>query len=142
MERLNISTRMTAVAVAISVMAGGAGADMLVSSMETDTVLRYDMETGAFLGVFVSAGSGGLSGPRGLARGPDGNLYVSSFDNGSVLRYDGATGAFVDAFVAAAEDVPDEPEAAAPPTNQRRPGHSRRIAIQDPGTHHPSSNWR
>ncbi|KKK64568.1 hypothetical protein LCGC14_2982880, partial [marine sediment metagenome] len=47
----------------------------------------------------------------------------------------------VDALVASVEDIPDEPQAT-PPTNQRRPNHSSRTTIQDPGTHHPSSNWR
>ena len=70
---------------------------------DTDEVLRYDGSTGAFLGAFVSAGSGGLDDPTGLAFGPDGNLYVGSFFDrvDQVLRYDGATGAFLDAFVSA-----------------------------------------
>ena len=36
-------------------------ADLLVSSADTDQVLRYDGTTGAFLGDFVPPGSGGLS---------------------------------------------------------------------------------
>ena len=56
-----------------------AAADLLVLSNDTDEVLRYDGSTGAFLGAFVSAGSGGLDEPSGLAFGPDGNLYVGSF---------------------------------------------------------------
>jgi hypothetical protein len=71
-------------------------------------VLRYDGSTGAFLDVFVSAGSGGLDQPFGLTFGPDGNLYVSSvifargfITDSQVLRYDGSTGAFLDAFVPA-----------------------------------------
>jgi streptogramin lyase len=76
-----------------------AAADLLVSSWNTDEVLRYDDSTGAFLGAFVSAGSGGLGAPRGLTFGPDGNLYVNSFGTDQVLRYDGSTGAFLDAFV-------------------------------------------
>ena len=61
-------------------------------------MLRYDGRTGAFLGVFVAKGSGGLNGAYGLAFGPDGNLYVDSFINNQVLRYDGGTGAFLDVF--------------------------------------------
>ncbi len=72
--------------------------DLLVSSA-TNEVLRYDGQTGAFIDAFVTAGSGGLSGPTGLVFGPDGNLYVSSFNNNQVLRYDGTTGAFIDVFV-------------------------------------------
>ena len=48
--------------------------ELLVSSNNTNEVLRYDRATGAFLGAFVTAGSGGLVGPRGLAFGPDGAL--------------------------------------------------------------------
>ena len=36
--------------------------ELLVSS-STNEVLRYDRATGAFLGAFVTAGSGGLAGP-------------------------------------------------------------------------------
>jgi DNA-binding beta-propeller fold protein YncE len=75
--------------------------ELLVSSWATDEVLRYDRATGAFLGAFVAAGSGGLSAPQGLAFGPDGDLYVSSFLTNEVLRYDGQTGAFLNVFVAA-----------------------------------------
>ena len=38
-------------------------AELLVSSLATDQVLRYDGTTGAFAGVFVAAGSGGLDRP-------------------------------------------------------------------------------
>ena len=41
-----------------------AAADLLVLSNDTNEVLRYDGGTGAFLGAFVSAGSGGLDGPQ------------------------------------------------------------------------------
>ncbi len=34
-----------------------------VTSYGTDTVIRYDLKTGTSLGVFVTAGSGGLNGP-------------------------------------------------------------------------------
>jgi streptogramin lyase len=70
-----------------------------VSSQESQSVLRFDGMTGAVMGAFVPAGSGGLAVPMGLVFGPDGSLYVSSFGTGSILRYDGGTGAFIDAFV-------------------------------------------
>ena len=76
-------------------------ADLLVSSYGTHQVLRYDSSTGAFLGAFVSEGSGGLFGPVGLTFGPDGNLYVSDEITSQVLRYDGSTGAFLDARIEA-----------------------------------------
>jgi hypothetical protein len=78
-----------------------AAADLFVSSLGTNEVLRYDGSTGASLGAFVTAGSGGLLFPQGLTFGPDGNLYVSSSATNQVLRYDGRTGAFIDAFVTA-----------------------------------------
>lgn len=73
--------------------------DLLVSSRNSNSVLRYDTGTGASLGSFVTAGSGGLTQPFGLAFGPDGRLYVTSSAN-AVLRYNGVTGAFVSVFVA------------------------------------------
>jgi DNA-binding beta-propeller fold protein YncE len=78
----------------------GPAGDLFVASFETDEVLRFDGTTGAYLGVFVAAGLGGLDGPdAGTKFGPDGLLYVPSFWNDRVLRYDG-TGRFVDEFVA------------------------------------------
>jgi outer membrane protein assembly factor BamB len=78
-----------------------ARADLFVSSFSQNTVLRYNETTGAFLGTFISAGSGGLSAPHRGAFGPDGNFYVASADNDRVLRYNGATGAFLGIFAAA-----------------------------------------
>ena len=67
---------------------------LLVASAETNSVLRFDLETGAPLGVFVAPGAGGLVGPYGLARGARGTYLVTSSDN-QVLEYD-AAGAFVE----------------------------------------------
>jgi len=75
--------------------------DLYISSDVNEVVLEYDGRTGAFLGEFVSAGSGGLSGHRGVTLGPDGALYISSSDNDRVLRYDGRTGRFLNTFVTA-----------------------------------------
>jgi streptogramin lyase len=73
-----------------------AWADLFVSSVDYDTVVQYDENTGAFLNVFAS---GGLVGPRGVLFGPDGNLYVVNGDgNYGVVRYDG-TGNYIDNFV-------------------------------------------
>jgi hypothetical protein len=82
-----------------------------VCAADTNSILRYDGTTGAFKGVFVPSGSGGLTTPQGLAFGPDGNLYVASgnffagtpFPAGSILRYEGLAGpnpgAFLGTFV-------------------------------------------
>jgi DNA-binding beta-propeller fold protein YncE len=64
-------------------------------------VFKFNGTTGAFIGAFVAAGSGGLTNARGVAFGPDGNLYVSSFGGNQVLRYNGTTGAFMGVFASA-----------------------------------------
>jgi outer membrane protein assembly factor BamB len=64
-------------------------------------VLKFNGKTGAFLGTFVAAGSGGLQNARGVAFGPDGNLYVTDFNGTQVLRYNGTTGAFMGVFASA-----------------------------------------
>lgn len=74
------------------------GQELFVSSESTHSVKRFHGLTGAFLGDFVTPGSGGLGGPQGIAFGPDGNLYVSSRDSDAVLRYNGQTGAFMGVF--------------------------------------------
>jgi DNA-binding beta-propeller fold protein YncE len=53
-------------------------------------ILQYDQTTGTPLGggPLVSAGSGGLDAPAGLALGPDGNLYVGNGFDSSILKYD------------------------------------------------------
>ena len=68
---------------------------LYVSSDDTNNVLKYDGETGAFVRKF--ARRGGLIEPEGIAFGPDGNLYVSSRSD-EVLRYDGEKGKFIDVF--------------------------------------------
>ena len=71
--------------------------DLLVTSPNSDTIERFDAFTGENLGSFVTAGSGGLDNPGGVAIGPDGNVYVTSRSQ-EVLRYDGETGDFIDVF--------------------------------------------
>jgi sugar lactone lactonase YvrE len=86
----------------------------LVGNSRGNNVLRFDGNTGNFIGEFIPPGSGGLSNPDTIVFGPDGNgddksdIYVSSGDKpgnsaeptaSAVLRYDGITGAFIDKFV-------------------------------------------
>ncbi|MEM7204876.1 MAG: NHL repeat-containing protein [Planctomycetota bacterium] len=87
----------------LSLGAAGQAPELLVSSRNSDEILRYD-GTGAFLGSFASGG--GLDNPVGLTFGPDGNLYVVSANTNEVLRYDGATGAFVGVFASAGLSAP------------------------------------
>jgi len=67
---------------------------LIVSSHHSDEVFRYNETNGVFLNVMISAGSGGLNAPHGLAFGPDRNLYVGSALSDEVLRYNGETGAY------------------------------------------------
>lgn len=69
--------------------------DLLVGSSESDSILRYDGATGAFLGEFASGG--GLDKPLGFDFGPDGDFYVSGHLSNTFLHYDGVTGQFIDA---------------------------------------------
>ncbi len=55
--------------------------DLLVGSSESDSILRYDGVTGAFLGEFASGA--GLDRPLGFTIGPDANLYVSGMRIGT-----------------------------------------------------------
>ena len=99
---LVIST--TAVLISIS----GCGARLLVGN-GFEGIYRYHQDTGVFLAVFVSPGSGGLetSTEPVLAYGPDGNLYVATYPSaalpqeqiGQVLRFNGANGTFIGVFV-------------------------------------------
>jgi len=76
---------------------------LYVASFDNDRILRYDGQTGDYLGTFVGAGAAGLNGPdAGTKFGADGLLYVPSFWNDRVLRYDDQ-GVFVDEFVSAQE---------------------------------------
>jgi outer membrane protein assembly factor BamB len=66
-----------------------------VSSFNSDQVLRYGAD-GAFDGVAVAAGAGGLDGPDiGLTFDGDGALLVPSWYSDQVLRFDAATGALL-----------------------------------------------
>ncbi len=74
--------------------------ELYVASFNSDSILRYNGETGAFIDVFVSSGSGGLNGPdAGCVFGTDGNLYVPSFWSNAVLRYSGEDGSWMGSFI-------------------------------------------
>jgi hypothetical protein len=71
---------------------------LYISDQSGNTVQRFNAITGAYLGTFVTASSGGLKLPAGLDFGPNHNLLVGSKGNGptpgsGVVEYDGRTGA-------------------------------------------------
>ena len=85
----------------LSLLGKASASQLYIASGVTDSVIRYDGNTGAFIDAFVPSGSGGLDSPRGVIFGPDGNLYVSAgASTNAILRYDGSTGAFIDVFAA------------------------------------------
>ena len=101
LDSLSTVVRVALLVVMVAFLFAGAlqAGDLFVSSSGNDSVLPYDGETGDFLEVFVTPGSGGLDLPMGLTFGPDGNLYVVSNGNNSVIKCDGITGALVGTFV-------------------------------------------
>src|SRR5262249_18659460 len=90
-------------------LAGGSSAvadTLYIGDGDDNTVKMFDAATGAYEGVFVTSGSGGLLGPRGLIFGEHHDLLVLNQNvdtmgiGGEVFRYDGQTGAFINKVVA------------------------------------------
>jgi DNA-binding beta-propeller fold protein YncE len=88
--------------VAVLAMVSAAdGADYLyVGDAGRNTVQRFDAATGTLIDTFVSPGSGGLNGIRGLLFDHEGNLLVSDQNlnepnNGDILKYSGTDGSFI-----------------------------------------------
>jgi hypothetical protein len=69
-----------------------------VSSEKDGEIRRHDPETGAFIDIFVPAGTGGMDSAGGLAFGPYGDLFVANPTDSNVLRFDGSTGALIGVF--------------------------------------------
>ncbi len=74
------------------------GPFMFVSSNKTNSIKRFNAETGAFIDDFIAAGSGGLGKPQEIIFGPDGHIYVTGFNNSQIKKYDRDTGAFLGNF--------------------------------------------
>lgn len=83
----------------------GPQGNLYVDSFSNNRVKRYDGETGASMGDFVSPGNG-LSLPHGIVFGPDGHLYVGSFGTNNVLRYQGGNGNFLGVFASGGVQAP------------------------------------
>lgn len=83
--------------------------ELLVCSFTADSVSRFDLADGTFLGHLGPADD--LDGALGIAQGPRGEIYVASEESNMVLRFDGSTGDFVDRFVWDDPATPDDDEA-------------------------------
>lgn len=79
-------------------IAYGPDGNLYVGLGDTGRIMKFQGQTGSYLGDFVNSDVAGFSGCRAIAFGPDGNLYVAGANINSVLRFDGATGAFQDVF--------------------------------------------
>ena len=69
----------------------------VANSGDPSDVLKFNSQTGAFVGV---AASTGLNSPHAVTFGSDGLLYVSSGGNNRILRFT-ANGTYVDDYVPA-----------------------------------------
>lgn len=84
--------------------------DIFVSSRNSNAIIRFSGENGAYLGEFVEAGSGGLSNPQEVLFHPQtGHLLVTGAGNSTVKLYNGQTGAFIRDFTDAGEYALDHP---------------------------------
>lgn len=81
------------------------GLELLVCSFSADSVSRFDLDDGSFLGHLGP--SDDLDGALGIVQGPDDAIYVASEESNMVLRFDGEGGGFLDRFV---WDDPATPE--------------------------------
>ncbi len=66
--------------------------DLLVSSRDTNALVRFDGETGAFVDVFVAPGAGGLRATQEVLLDHSGDLIVSGRGSSSILRFSRQTG--------------------------------------------------
>lgn len=77
--------------------------DLFVSSRNTNSVKRYDGQTGAYLGDFVKPNAGGLNLTQEVLFGLDGHLLASGRGNGHILKFDRNTGNFLGNFTSGYE---------------------------------------
>jgi DNA-binding beta-propeller fold protein YncE len=71
---------------------------LYITSQLNDRIVRFDSNSGAFLGIFAQGGS--MAGPSGISFHPNGDLYVANRFSNNVLRYRGVDGALVEGFTA------------------------------------------
>jgi sugar lactone lactonase YvrE len=86
---------------------GNANADLYLST--SNGVSRYDGTTGAYLGTYITNGSGGLSGAGAMTFDPSQTyLYVASTGSNQVLKYNARTGAYVGVAASAGVSNPTD----------------------------------
>ncbi|MDP3847602.1 MAG: hypothetical protein Q8R10_14380 [Pseudomonas sp.] len=78
--------------------AASSHADFYISSFGTNELMRFDENSGAFLGVVAN-----VNGPFASQIGFKGDLYLSSHNTGEVLRFDSITGQSKGVFIKAHE---------------------------------------
>lgn len=66
--------------------------NLYVAGRYSNSVVKYNRQTGQVLSVLDPKHKGQISGPQGLNFGPDGKLYVASSDNDRIVKLDPATG--------------------------------------------------
>ena len=69
--------------------------DVLILSHNDRSVLRYNEQSGDYLGYFVLPAPDGSDEADLMSYGPDGHLYVTSHASDNVLKFDGETGALL-----------------------------------------------
>ncbi len=79
--------------------------ELYVTGWLSHSVVRYDGMTGATLGTFVTAGSGGLSYPFSLAFRND-ELFVTSAGTNQILKYEASSGNFLGVAASTGLDYP------------------------------------
>lgn len=82
------------------------GLELLVCSFGADSVSRFDLDDGSFLGHLGPTTE--LDGALGIVVGPDGDIYVASEESNQVLRFSGSDGSLVAAFVTDDPRTPDD----------------------------------
>ncbi len=97
-EALSNFTQKTCAIALLSLAATASHADFYISSFGTNQLMRFNEDTGAFIGVVAS-----VNGPFASQIGFDGDLFVSSHNTGEVLRFDSITGAYKGPFIKAHE---------------------------------------
>lgn len=76
----------------ITGVAFGPDGDLYLGGYNSDSVFRFDGQTGAPKGEVVRRTDGANGVDNGLVFGPDGMLYVPGFDSNNVIRWNPATG--------------------------------------------------